>query len=280
VRPLVVAVIVAHALAAAAAPPAKRGEIHLAFVLLAKPTLPPAQQIVRAHAAFAPPGERLTISKAKSPPTPGSTQILEFDVAPHGHVFVALFPAAVPGHEAEDAARLSVSSLAKPWTPPPHTAHAVVTLTEGDGPPVEALSRFTAIVAAVTEASHAVGVYWGAAPVTHPAEFFTKIARERGIACLMLWIGVGAARQADGRLSLLSYGMKQLSLPDLLVIAPAGSASSSVPTFFDLLSYVAERGKPLPEGDTVGRTDEERLPVHYVASPLAGQQKVWRVELR
>jgi hypothetical protein len=31
--------------------------------------------------------------------------------------------------------------------------------------------------------------------------------------------------------------------------------------FFDFLGYVAELGKPLPKGDTVGRTADERLPV-------------------
>ena len=50
-------------------------------------------------------------------------------------------------------------------------------------------------------------------------------------------------------------------------------------TTFDLLAYVASRGEALPEGDTVGRTDDERLPVHYVESPGDPAKKVWRLEL-
>ena len=39
------------------------------------------------------------------------------------------------------------------------------------------------------------------------------------------------------------------------------------------------RGEALPEGDTVGRTASEKLPVHYVPSPVDLKVKVWRVEL-
>ena len=44
-------------------------------------------------------------------------------------------------------------------------------------------------------------------------------------------------------------------------------------------AYIAANGKPLPEGDTIGRTPDERLPVHYVPSPIDPDVKVWRVEL-
>ena len=49
---------------------------------------------------------------------------------------------------------------------------------------------------------------------------------------------------------------------------------------YDLLAYVVSRGRPLPDGDTVGRTAAEKLPVHYVPSPIDPKVKVWRVELK
>ena len=48
---------------------------------------------------------------------------------------------------------------------------------------------------------------------------------------------------------------------------------------YDLLAYVVSRGRPLADGDTVGRTADEKLPVHYVPSPVDPKVKVWRVEL-
>ena len=80
-------------------------------------------------------------------------------------------------------------------------------------------------------------------------------------------------------MSLLSTGMKQLDLPDLWLIAPEASSDDALSTFFDLLAYVDGRRAPLPDGDSVGRTPDERLQVRYVSSPIDPKVNVWRVEL-
>jgi hypothetical protein len=145
----------------------------------------------------------------------------------------------------------------------------------------DTLSLFTSLLAAVTKTSNAVGVYWGEAGATHDAKFLMSIAEDRDLdARLMLWTGVSTAREADGRLSLLSLGMNQLNLPDLLIIAEKSGGNEALGTFFDFLGYVSKLGKPLPEGDTIGRTENERLPVRYVPSPLDPSKKVWRVEIK
>ena len=48
---------------------------------------------------------------------------------------------------------------------------------------------------------------------------------------------------------------------------------------FDLLTYLANRGVAIPDGDTVGRSADEKLKVRYVPSPIDESKKVWRVEL-
>jgi hypothetical protein len=63
------------------------------------------------------------------------------------------------------------------------------------------------------------------------------------------------------------------------LVAPKSAGKDALATFFDLLAYLAERGEPLPEGDTVGRSADERLPVRYVPSPIDPGKTVWRVEL-
>lgn len=79
---------------------------------------------------------------------------------------------------------------------------------------------------------------------------------------------------------MLSLGMKQLDLPELLLIAPKSSGNSALEPFFTFLSYVANRGEPVPEGDTIGRSETEKLRVQYVPSPLDRKTKVWRVEIK
>jgi hypothetical protein len=157
----------------------------------------------------------------------------------------------------------------------------IVTVAAAAGmPPVARLSRFTSFLAAVVKSSPAVGVYCGNAGATHDPEFFVSVASEQGVVPrIMLWSGVSVAHEKDGRLSLLSLGMEQLGLPDLLLVVGESSADNAIETLFDLLAYAANRGEAIPEGDTVGRTAEEQLPVRYVRSPIDSGTKVWRVEL-
>jgi hypothetical protein len=77
---------------------------------------------------------------------------------------------------------------------------------------------------------------------------------------------------------LLSVGMKQLGLPDLLLEAPEADAQV-LEFFYDLLAYVTRRGKKLPEDDKVGRTEKERLKVRYMKSPIDPSAEVWTVRL-
>lgn len=255
--------------------------INLAFVLLSKPGLPSAQAVAAAFSRFAVQGQYLKIRDSEG--STGDGEILQFDAGGCGAVFVAAVPVPVPKGEADEGVRFSVSAFGTEWRLPPHAAHLIVTASGNEAPSkAAALSSFTSVLAAVTVASHAVGVYWGSAGATHSPDFFVSVAEERDPdSRILLWTGVSLAREADGRLSLLSLGMQQLGLPDLLLVAPKSTAgNAALGTFFDLLNYTAKRGEALREGDTVGRTAKEKLPVTYVASPVDPDKQVWRVEIR
>lgn len=254
--------------------------INVAFVLLSEAQLPDAETVALAFRDFAAPGEELSKEAADSEECE-SDEVISLTLNTGEKSFVALMPAAVPNGEADQGAQFSLSRFMDNWDLPTHNSHLLVTFLTPEGPPsIAKLSRFTSLLAAVTKASPAVGVYWGNAGATHDSEFFMSVASDQGVAPrMMLWSGVSIAREKDGRLSLLSLGMEQLNLPDLLLVAGETSESVAIETMYDLLSYVAERGEPLPEGDTIGRTNEERLAVHYVKSPVDSEKKVWRVEL-
>ena len=264
---------------AALAAPARGKPLNLAFVLLPTARLPKAEDVARAFDRFATSKDQKL--RVKGGASAKADDPLEFELAPGGTAFVALMPVPVPKGEADDVARFSLSALGTGWKLPAHGAHLVVTLRDGDATAArDSLSRFASLLAAVTQVSGAVGVYWGNAHATHDPKFFITVAEERKVATrLMLWTGVSVAREKDGRLSLLSLGMKQLGLPDLLLVAAKPSEKTALATFFDLLGYVEGLGEALPEGDTVGRCAEEKLPVHYVPSPITPNVKVWRVEM-
>lgn len=210
-------------------------------------------------------------------------------------VRVAALPAPVPNAEADTAAFLSLSSVNGAWRLGSHAAHLVLTLEgqlqrPGDGllgrlsgatreaTQLETLSTFTRVAAAVTRACDALGVYWDAGPVTHSPKFFTDLAGESELP-LPLWVGVSVTPEPGERLGLLSFGMKQLGLPDLLVTAPRKDADDTLDFFFSALATVAERGAAPAEGETIPRSLLSRPTVRFVASPVDPSARVWRLEL-
>ena len=262
-------------------PPEKEMSVsHLAFVLLSKARPPEVQKIARALRDFPALDESL---QAEEDEDEGHAckEVISLKLNTGERAIVALYDAPVPNGEADHYAQYSLSSFRNGWTLPPHCANYVVAFNPAvPASPIVQLSRFTSLLAAVTKSSPAVGVYWGNAGATHDSEFFLSIASRPGIVPRMtLWSGVSIAREKSGRLSLLSLGMKQLNLPDFLLTADKSSANDAAATLFDLLSYVANRGEAIPEGHTVGTTAVQRLPVHYVQSPIDSAKKVCRVEL-
>ena len=257
---------------------------HLAFVLLSEPKLPTAEVILSAFDEFRGESEVLTYEpdeeSSDEEEDAGSALVLELEGI--GMVMVALVPAPVPEGEADHAFDFSMSSFGEDASLGDHRAHLIVTLMGIDQvvSPLAGLTAFTSVIAAIAKAAPAVGVYMGNAGATHAAEFVTSIAGERHVnSRIMLWNGLSRSLESDGRMSFLSYGMAQLGLPNLYLIAAADKAGESLGTFFDLLTYVANRGEPIPEGDTVGSTEDEHIEVNYVPSPTNDGSTVWRVRL-
>ena len=257
-----------------------RQHMNLAFVLLREAKLPDPKALADAFLAFAEPGDSLQI-ESHDVGADEQGKVVSLRLKTGASCMLALMPVPVPKGEADDGAKFSLSAFRDGWTLPAHAAHLVVTYHDRDvEPAVIAVSRFTSVLATVAEVSGSVGIYWGGSGATHDAEFFASVAREQGIIPrIMVWTGISIAREGDGRLSLLSLGMAQLSLPNLLLVSGEESADSALEVMFDLLAYIAERGKPIREGETVGMSEDQRLPVRYVESPVDPGVKVWRVEL-
>ena len=185
----------------------------------------------------------------------------------------------VPEGEAQHAAAFSVASLGNAKALAPHSAHIVLIYTPADDlSAVGELQAFTRVLAALLVASGAQAVYWGDAGASHPAGFFVEFAQNVELP-LPLWSGVSRWRLPDGRFGLLSLGMAQLGMLDLFVTAPADQATEALGFFYDLLTYVAERGSVLRAGETTGRSEDEELVVYHRPSPDDDTLTVFAVDL-
>ncbi len=203
--------------------------------------------------------------------------VLDFESGETSSV-VTLLPGPVPNGEADEAASRSLSSFREGgFTVPPHHAHLLVVTLGEDTKSAAGLARHTRLVAAVTRAAEAVAVYEGSAGATHEPDFYVDMVGEATYPS-MVWNGLSLLRTGE-QVELLSLGMKQLDLPDLLLVAPASEGNAALEFFFDLLAYIAGRGERIAEGHTVGRDADEKLVVHYVPSPIDEDVEVARVSM-
>lgn len=206
----------------------------------------------------------------------GTDERMSFDT-PWGTLFVAYMPVPVPQGEADAAARHSVGAYGSEAQWRPHVAHLTVALGGFEGKPtLEATTQFTRAVAAVVQAAEAYGVYWGSGRVAHDAAFFVDAADEE--LPLILWSGVSIAR-GPNEVSLLTTGLRQFELPELMVVADPESGNEALAYLFDLGGYVVQRGEAIPDGDTVGRTEGEKMRVEYRVSPFSPDERVAAVRL-
>lgn len=72
--------------------------------------------------------------------------------------------------------------------------------------------------------------------------------------------------------------MNQLALPNLYLICSRKESQDAFEKFFSLLEYTIDRGSAIPEGDTIGGDENEKIPVRYVKCPAGGEELVWQVE--
>lgn len=261
---------------ASAAPSPNR----LAFVLLSAPQLPELKPLIAAFELYSEPSEHLEAGVQEAA-TDAKLDSLSLRMSTGETAILGLLPTAVPGGEVEAGFARSVGSFRPGFSAPSHCAHLVVFFSgTEDVDDLTSLTRFTALLAAVAQSSPSVGVYFGAAAVAHTTEFFLPLALARDtVARVTLWNGVSLAKQPDGSLSLLSTGMPQVGLPDLLLEARRSTPTEALASFFDLLTYVADLGRPLRAHETVGRNAAEKLRVKYVRSPIDPKARVWHVEL-
>ncbi len=207
-------------------------------------------------------------------------ELVSFSVGARDTLTAMLVPAPIPDGEAEAMAGYSISSLGTDWQIAAHEAHLVVSLQEEDnGTSTRRLLRFTRLLAGVVDGVDGVlGIYWGEAHATHDPDFFRDMAMADDILPVHLWNGVSIAANEE-RVSLLSLGMKQLGQPNLKLTGPRAEGTELVGYFFNLLEYAAKRGAPVAEGETVGRSAQEKLVVRHEPSPVADGETVWCVDL-
>lgn len=138
---------------------------------------------------------------------------------------------------------------------------------------VAALDAVTRLAAALARSTDAVGVYFEAGRVMHPARWVLGALREKTPAA-WLWVGFELGGDKE-RLTLTSLGLGQAGLAELELGAARADIGAAIETFFELVARALARGSDFPDGAELAREGKSPL----VVRRAAGEAR-WRVEFR
>lgn len=237
----------------------------LSLVLLSEPALPDAARFLAS-----PRLEGFGAALEKE-----SDEQLVFALSGGGHLLVSLVrapppelgPAALLGSLTEEATRAIKAHL------------IVAAMGLADARP-ERDALFAQLVAALLESSPALGATFGEGLCYQDAAFFARaVDSAEGDVPIFLVIDITAAPEPEERISFLTHGMSRYERDEFYLTAPL-SGEGALPFLLELVHWVIdEPERELNAGDTIGRSEEERVEIKRCQSPIEGAPEVFRLDL-
>ncbi len=169
-----------------------------------------------------------------------------------------------------------------------HRSHAICVCLPGgqNTTPIDAAACALAVSRLIAAAMHAgkpAGVYWGNAGLCHKPEDFidaVRTADEEGIHPAMLWVGVLiSARGPQGPFTLTTHGLRSLGQKEFEIIDTRMPAGDLRMLAIDLAIYVLDAGPVLLDGQTFGRSAEERMRIEHTGSRFRRGEDIIRLHL-
>lgn len=161
-----------------------------------------------------------------------------------------------------------------------HTGHMMVSVIGGeDGLPRRMV--LTAATVATASCLEALGVYWPDVPHvtrTDIAHSTLEGAHGHGDLPVPLWVAVQLSRLRDGRLAALTQGLPSFGHQDLHIISSKMGPQEIWGQAMSIAEYVISSGAKLQAGQTLGSSDEQRLPIVASSSPRSEDTTVLRIE--
>lgn len=193
---------------------------------------------------------------------------------------ISLVPAPLPWHELE-------GPCATAWWWPQatdemqrHTQHLLVALLGSEGNKLSRTLDATRLVSAATKLSNSIGIYWGAGAIVHQAEEFVRQAGKssREHAPIHLWIDMRLEQNGDHTYRFFTTGLSQFGKKEIEIPHTARQAQEVFEFTYDLIHYIVTHDIKLAEGESVGRTTDQRVRVIERPSMVNPQQTVLSID--
>jgi hypothetical protein len=192
---------------------------------------------------------------------------------------VSLMPAPIPWSDLE-------GPCATAWWWPEatermkgHKCHIIVVFMGGAGNAVERHIYLTRLVSAVAANADSAGIYWGAGTVVHDPTAFQEQAAELSPDNLapQLWVDMRLEQNEDGSFRFFTTGMASFGCLEIEIDRSPRLPEEILDFCYSIVSYVLQRGTTIGDGETVGRSADERIKVRHKAS-MWDRAKVMKLE--
>jgi len=155
-----------------------------------------------------------------------------------------------------------------------HSVHVLVALMGESGSVAERHVLLSALVASVVENSHSAGVYWGGGTLVHEPEEFVTQVRELSTENMLphLWIDMRLAQNEDESLSFFTTGMIHFNKLEIEIDRATLDPEELLNFCYGIIDYIVTSDVDINHGETIGRTEDEKLAVTHEPSMLHNRE--------
>ena len=181
---------------------------------------------------------------------------------------IALMPAAIPWSNLE-------GPCATAWWWPDatermkyHASHILVALVGDKGDLIQRSINLTHLTAAVAAHVDAAGIYWGGGTLVHDPQVFVEQAKEISPSNfpLHLWIDFRLEQNDDDSYRLFTTGMKVFGHKEIEIPHSTKPPAEVFDFAQAIAAYVLTSEKTIQDGETIGRSEDEKVRVSYTPS--------------
>lgn len=241
----------------------------LAFVLINETRLPAAKKVIAAAKSM---GISLkhAVADIDDDKEATDTEVVSFEDDSGVTFMVALMPAPHPDVEQLPQGPFSPEDYDELVKAPAHLILTAFGFAD-DAANDEIDITMCAFAASVANASESVGVLKIPGAIFYSPALFAECAKE-GVESnelpILICVDVTLAAEEDGRVSVLTHNMPRYDREDLL-IKFSRENTEGVDFMLDMMNWMlSDRAFELPTGDTIGRTEDEKILVQRVENPV------------
>ncbi|WP_130862130.1 DUF4261 domain-containing protein [Bacilliculturomica massiliensis] len=175
---------------------------------------------------------------------------------------LSLMPAPIPEGEAEYYARANYMWPEAEEVTKTHQAHILAAVLPHGETAVEAGKLFTKMVCACLAEDNAIGVYTSG--TVYQPEFYTEVAElmkeDEEELPILDWVYLGLYRTGDKN-NAYTYGLTAFGRDEIEVVGSGRSLEELRDFLYQIVCYVICYDVTLLPGETIGFSEEERLPI-------------------